>query len=158
MTEEKLRKKFPAYFKNFEMPKWAKEQELLVYRACRTGKVDQGSFLNSYEEAGYKLPVGASKDEPAQYSLSTYTKFKDTKRFMKFTNGFGKPYVIAKGITEPRFGLCLEDKVWIAKRREIGEEVRKSRSSHVNWWLYEDATPWEVFKKVDLDENGKIIE
>ena len=157
MTKEKLKKKFPAYFENFEIPKWAEEQKLLVYRACKTGKVDEGSFLNSYEEAGFKLPIGANSNEPSYYSLSTYTKFRDTKRFMKFTNEFGKPYVIAKGITEPEFGPCLEDKVWTAKRRKNGEEIRKSRSSHVNWWLYEDATPWEVFEKVNLDENGKDI-
>lgn len=158
MTEEKLRKKFPSYFENFEIPKWAEEQELLVYRACRTGEVDRGSFLNSYEEAGFKISMGADKADPKQYSLSTYLKFKDTKRFMTMTNEYGKPFVIAKGITEPMFGPCLIDKIWNAKRRENGEKIKKSKNSHVNWWLYEDATPWECFEVVRVDENGKIIE
>lgn len=55
MKKEQAEKKFPSYFKNFEIPEWAREQELEVYRACATGKVDEVSFLNSYEEFGHKI-------------------------------------------------------------------------------------------------------
>lgn len=40
MKNEQAEKKFPSYFANFEMPEWAREQELEVFRACATGKVD----------------------------------------------------------------------------------------------------------------------
>lgn len=32
--EAQITKKFPLDFENFEMPEWAREQELEVYRAC----------------------------------------------------------------------------------------------------------------------------
>ena len=54
MNNKQAEKKFPSYFKNFEIPEWAREQELEVFRACATGKVDRESFMNSFEENGYK--------------------------------------------------------------------------------------------------------
>ena len=35
-----LQKKFPEYFKNFEFPPGTDERELLVFRACKTKKID----------------------------------------------------------------------------------------------------------------------
>ena len=40
MNNKQAEKKFPLYFNNFEIPEWAREQELEVFRACATGKVD----------------------------------------------------------------------------------------------------------------------
>ena len=40
MVQEQIEKKFPSYFENFEIPEWAREQELEVYRACATQKAD----------------------------------------------------------------------------------------------------------------------
>ena len=78
-----IEKKFPAYFSNFEIPEWAKPDALEVYRACSTGRVDRESFLNSYEENGFKPLPGIEITEPSMYSLSTYTKYRDVKRFMR---------------------------------------------------------------------------
>ena len=55
MNNKQAEKKFPLYFNNFEIPEWAREQELEVFRACATGKVDRESFMNSFEENGYKI-------------------------------------------------------------------------------------------------------
>lgn len=55
MTTEQMRKKFPAYMESIELPECAKEQEIVVYRACRTRKIEKASFLNSYEENGNKV-------------------------------------------------------------------------------------------------------
>lgn len=46
MTTEQMRKKFPAYMESIELPECAKEQEIVVYRACRTRKIEKASFLN----------------------------------------------------------------------------------------------------------------
>ena len=151
MTRERAEKKFPSYFENFTMPEWAREQELEVYRACATGKVDHASFLNSYEENNFRIRSGGSESDPQEYSLSTYTKFKDVKRFMSIDSRYGVPFVIAKGITKPIHGICLETKEW---KRKQG---LKYRGSHVDWWLYEDATPWIEFKEVTEDECRKDI-
>mgnify|MGYP006939894526 CR=1 FL=1 len=110
MNREQAKKKFPSYFVNFEMPEWAEEQTLEVFRACATGKVDRESFLNSFEENGFKIDAGGREDDPQQYSLSTYTKFKDVKRFMTLNSRYGVPFVIAKGVTNPIHGICLETK------------------------------------------------
>lgn len=146
MRESQARKKFPSYFKNFEMPPWAREQELEVYRACATGKVDRLSFLNTYEENGFQISAGGSRDDPQEYSLSSYMKFRDVRRFMTMDSRYGVPFVIAKGTTSPIYGISLETKEW---KKKTGE---KYKGSHVDWWLYEDAEPWKEFR--EADENG----
>ena len=101
MNKEQAEKKFPSYFSNFEMPEWAREQELEVYRACATGKIDNLSFLNTFEENGFQVEQGAADDDPQQYSLSSYTKLTHIKRFMTMDSRYGVPFKIAKGITNP---------------------------------------------------------
>ena len=145
MDKEKAEKIFPSYFKNFSMPKWAREQELEVYRACATGKADSKSFLNSYEENGFKISVNGRSDDPQEYSLSTYMKFKDVKRFMAMDSRYGVPFVIAKGVTSPAHGICLETKEW---KRYLGQ---KYRGSHVDWWLYTNVKPWQEFEVIEYE-------
>ncbi len=138
--------KFPSYFENFEIPEWAREQELEVYRACATQKADHESFLNSFEENGFMISAGGASDDPQEYSLSTYMKFKDVKRFMVMDSRFGVPFKIAKGITRPIHGICLETKEWKGK---LGI---KYRGSHVDWWLYIGAKPYMEFEVIE-NEN-----
>ena len=140
-----IKKIFPEYFQNFKMPQWAREQSLEVYRACATGKVDEKSFLNSYEENGFKVSNPDKINNASEYSLSTYTKFKDVKRFMTMDSRYGVPFVIAKGTTNPLHGICLETKEW---QRNLGE---RTKTSHVDWWLYKDAKPYLEFQVVSND-------
>lgn len=130
---------------------WAREQELEVFRACATGKVDRESFLNTFEENGFCVSLGKENDDPQEYSLSSYKKFRDVKRFMAIDSRFGVPFKIAKGITNPVHGICLETKEW---KKRLGI---KYKGSHVDWWLYEDAEPWKEFEEVIIDESGKDI-
>ena len=104
MDKWQAEKKFPSYFVNFQIPEWAREQKLEVYRACRTGKVERESFLNC---------------------------------------SYGVPFVIAKGVTNPVHGICLETKEW---KRNLGI---KYKGSHVDWWLYADAEPYIEFEVID---------
>ena len=151
MRKEQLEKKIPAYFKNFQIPEWAREQELTVYRACATGKVDGPSFLNSYEENGFQISAGGRLDDPQEYSMSAYTKYNHVRRFMTMDSRYGVPYVIAEGITNPQYGICLETKEWKKRLHQ------KYRGSHVDWWLYEGANPYREFRKVSGDECGEDI-
>lgn len=146
MNKEQAERKFPSYFENFEIPKWAREQELQVYRACATGKVDSESFLNSFEENEFQISAGGDVSDPQEYSLSVYTKFRDVKRFMTMDSRYGVPFVIAKGITKSIHGICLETKEW---KRKLGV---KYRGSHVDWWLYTDAEPCKEFEVLE-NEN-----
>lgn len=147
MNKEQGEKKFPSYFENFEIPEWARAQELEVFRACPTGKVDKGSFLNTYEQNGFSVSVGKEVNDPQEYSLSSYTKYRDVKRFATMDSQFGIPYKIAKGITNPIHGICLETKEW---KKNLGI---KYKGSHVDWWLYENAEPWKEFEEVIIDES-----
>lgn len=133
-----MKKNFPEYFKNFIMPAEAREELIHVFRACRTGKVDRLSFLPTYEENGYKCPFGMMINDPSVYSLSVYSKPKDVKRFVSMTSDFHVPYTIAHGYTNPEYGLVLPTK-----------EVTKTKSSHIDWWLYVDATPYKDFTVID---------
>lgn len=151
MNKEQAEKKFPSYFKNFKIPIWAREQELQVFRACATGRVERESFLNSYEENGFQVCPDGAEDDPQEYSLSAYTKLSGVKRFMTMDSRFGVPFKIAQGITNPIHGICLETKEW---KRNLGQ---KSKSSHVDWWLYENAEPWKEFDEVNYDECGKVV-
>jgi hypothetical protein len=146
MNNKQIEKKFPSYFENFEMPIWAREQELEVYRACATGKVDRESFLTTYEENGGHISANGDIQDPQEYSLSTYTKFKDVKRFMTIDSRYGIPFVIAKGKTNPIHGICLETKEW---KRNLDI---KYKGSHVDWWLYMESEPYKEFE-VFKNEN-----
>lgn len=146
MNREQGEKVFPSYFANFQVPEWARGQELSVYRACRTGKIEKESFLNTYEQNGFCVEIGKSIDDPSQYSLSSYTKYKDVKRFMTMDSEYGIPFLIAQGITNPIHGICLETKEW---KKQLGI---KYKGSHVDWWLYQNAQPWLEFEEVMRDE------
>ena len=150
MNNKQAEKKFPLYFNNFEIPEWAREQELEVFRACATGKVDRESFMNSFEENGYKISKDGDEHDPQEYSLSTYIKFRDVKRFMVMDSRYGVPFVIAKGVTKPVHGICLETWEW---KRNLGIIYKWS---HVEWWLYTDAEPYKEFEVFE-NENRKDI-
>lgn len=130
-----IEKIFPDYFSRFELPLGAKEEEIEVYRACRTCKCDKQSFLPTFEEHGLKYNPGEDPNDPSVYSLSVYEKPKDVKRFAAMTSDFGKPFAIAKGKTNPAHGICQRTK----------ERKEKYKSSHVDWWLYKKARPYEEF-------------
>lgn len=108
------------------------------------GHVERDSFLNTYEENGFELDVEARIDDPQEYSLSTYERLRDIKRFVAVTAKFSPPYVLAKGITVPSCGVSCRTKDWKAQRK---------RDSHVDWWLYEGAEPWKHFEEVDYEEE-----
>jgi len=145
--EARIKRLFPSYFELFKLPDGAGEEEIQVYRACKTCKCDKESFTPSYEEKEFKHNEGDDPDDPGQYSLSTYEKPKDCKRFVKLNSEFQKPYKIAFGITHPQYGLVQR-----TKERKI-----KYKSSHVDYWLYEEATPYEKFEMIeDFDSYLEI--
>ena len=144
--ESKLAKLFPDYFARFELPDGAHEEKIVVYRACKTGKCDDISFMPSFEENGCKYFDGDDPMDPGVYSLSTYEKPNDIKRFVKFTSEYGKPYKIAIGKTDPQYGLIQRTK-----------ERRKNAKSHIDWWLYRDSKPYNSFAIIE-DFDGHLEE
>ena len=131
-------KLFPDYFACFELPAGAREEKIIVYRACRTGRVEPLSFMPSFEENNLKYNEDDDPNDPSVYSLSTYEKPKDVKRFVALTSDFQVPFKIAKGTTDPSCGLVQRTK-----------ERRRCKSSHVDWWLYKNSKPCKHFKLIN---------
>lgn len=143
MNRERAEKIFPAYFQSIELPSEAIGQEIAVYRACPTRKIERASFLNSYEENNFRVPPDMDAGDPQQYSLSTYKNIKDIRRFVVIDSRYQPPWLLAKGHTTCEDGLSCETKAW----------KKGYRGSHVDWWLYEGAEPWAVFKEAVYDEE-----
>lgn len=141
-TVKQIEKIFPDYFQRFELPEGAREESITVYRACRSGKCDKNSFLPSFEENGCVLNPLADLTDPGQYSLSTFEKPKDVKRFAGVISDMKVPYQIAIGETNPRHGLVQRTR-----------ERTKKRTSHVDWWLYKSASPYDEFEMIDNFEE-----
>lgn len=133
------KKIFPSYFSNFELPEAAREERILVYRACKTNKIEKASFLNTYEENGGEIDLD-DPTNPSKYSLSTYEKPNDVKRFALYQRGLIPPFKIARGYTDPKHGLVLRTKE---------RSNKKKKDSHVDWWLYIDAQPHTEFELID---------
>lgn len=148
MTTKQIEKKFPAYMENIKLPDCAKEQEFVVYRACRTRKIEKASFLNSYEENGFKVfdYPGLAKDDPQHFCMSVYAKIKDLKRFCSINQTkYQPPYLLAKGVTVGSCGVSCLTKDW-----------KKTKNSHVDWWLYEGAAPWKYFEEVNYETECNV--
>lgn len=140
---KRIEKIFPDYFQRFQLPKGAREESIKVYRACRSGRCDKASFLPSFEERGFVLDPMADPTDPGQYSLSTFEKPTDVKRFAGVMSDMQVPYTIALGQTDPRHGLAQRTR-----------ERTKKRTSHVDWWLYKDASPYDAFDMIqDFEQH-----
>lgn len=142
MDSAKIQKVFPAYFSNFQLPEAAIEQEINVYRACPTRKIEKASFLNTYEANGFQVPVGMQENDPQVYCLSTAFRLKDVKRFVTIDSSYQPPFLLAKGHTTKVDGLSCKTSDW-----------KKTKKSHVDWWLYTEAMPWLAFEETTYEHE-----
>lgn len=143
MDVKDIKKKFPLGFPVDRLPKGAKEESIEVYRICRSGAVEAKSFLPTYldpDVANTKENEGAV--EIGYYSLSTFFKRSEARRMLKFFLGKQPSAIAAFGTTDPSCGVCQRTK-----------ERLTNKKSHVDWWLYEAATPHIFFKSVDLSDK-----
>lgn len=147
MDIQEIEKKFPIGFPKEKLPEGAKEESIEVYRICRTGAVEEKSFLPTYldELSNTKENDGEDK-EIGSYSLSTYEKTRDARQRLKFFRGKQPNAIAAKGVTDPDCGVVQRTK-----------ERTGTKSSHVDWWLYEGAEPHKYFYEVDLDAAKEVI-
>ena len=145
LSREEILRKFPVGFPTTKLPEGIKEEAIEVYRICRTGKVEEGSFLPTYldELSKTKENEGLEGQEIGYYSLSTYEKKKDAKNKLKFFRGKQPIAIAAKGVTDCSCGVIQRTK-----------ERKYCRDSHVDWWIYDGVYPHMFFYEVQLD-NGK---
>ena len=138
-------KKFPIYFRKFELPKEAGDNNYRVYRACKTHKLDKESFTPSFEENNFSYTPEEDEQDPSLYSLSVFQNPKDIKRFIK-SRPTCPPCKIAVGYTNPSCGPSVLTSIYKPINPKTG---KKNKSSHVDWWLYENAEPYLYFSLID---------
>jgi len=140
MTEEQIKRKFPAGFREDLLPAGAKEQSITVYRVCPTGAVEAASFLPTYLDKELTSIKEYDPDDPGTYSLSTFENLNHAQKLLKCSMKYHPAPIIACGITEPAFGPSQRTKDRIENR------VQRARvRSHVDWWLYDGAQPEKSF-------------
>lgn len=144
--KENQERVFPDYYSEYNIPpEGAKEEKIQVYRACKTNKLDKESFKNTYEEQGCEFYDEKEKEDPGTFSVSTYEKPRDVKRFAATNRDYRPPMKIAIGFTEPCHG--------VVQRTKEREPIKYKKSSHVDWWLYKDARPYQSFQMIENFES-----
>ena len=141
MNIDELRRKYPPGFPVEDLPKGAKEERIDVYRVCRSGKVEPSSFLPTYlDELAKTKENDGEEHDIGYYAMSTFFKENDAKRALKFFRGKQPCAILAIGYTEPSCGLCQRTR-----------ERKKNAKSHVDWWLYQNASPHSFFQEICLE-------
>ncbi len=143
MDIEKIKSKFPVDFPVDMLPDGAKEENIEVYRICRSGKIEPKSFLPTYlDELAHTKENENTTQDIGHYSLSTFENENEARRMFKFFRGKQPEAIAAKGITDSSCGLTQRTK-----------ERTKKKGSHVDWWLYEGAEPHRFFCETSLEQT-----
>lgn len=141
---------FPDYFSSSVVSKIinnGRENNYYVYRLAKYGKKDETiAFLNYYEEVirGLKIVrkkeayLKECKNNMDRLSVSCYMDIEDINYYCGVTLKDHYPEkIILEGTAKGKHGLS-----------QITSERKEKNDSHVDWWLYKDATPWIDFKEV----------
>ena len=158
MTDNNNGKTFPAEFPVGVPPKGAREENIAVYRICRTGAVEPQSFLPTYLEPATKENSDASHD-CGYYSMSTFEEEKEARKTLRFLRKYNPPAILSKGATAPECGWVLRDRE-MPDIEELQECIRDKnikklrKSSHIHWWLYEGAEPHLFFQSIEEKEES----
>lgn len=143
---------FPDYFSEnavTQIIEHGKKSNFVVYRVGKYGKDMSISFLNYYDEIVLGLKTVMRKEQYLRQcekdidrlSVSCYQNKEDITYYFEITLKEDYPdRILLKGITNSNCGLS-----------QLTSERKKDRQdSHVDWWLFKNATPWLSFKEVDL--------
>lgn len=161
MKDDEIRRQFSSAFPDGVPPKGARPEEIVVYRICTTGKVESDSFLPTYLESVLPYTRDISKAAPdcGHYSMSTYEKYSDADKALRRFQKRHPPTILAKGVTSPECGWVLRDKEipFIEELKDCvqGKDMKRmKKSSHVHWWLYEEAEPHKFFQPFEEKEES----
>jgi len=145
---------FPAYITKDvikEIYQWGKENDIDVYRVSKYGKDTTKAFLNYYEETVRGLIVKKNKEQYLkkctenidQLSVSCYSNKGDiVDYYLGLTYKVYPEAILLRGTTNSKHGLSSKTK----------ERKPHKQDSHVDWWLYDKATPWDSFMEVKINE------
>ena len=135
---------FPSRFREKLLKLGAKEQELKVFRICKSGLINEDAFVGTMEES---LRKGKHRkfrnpDDVGNYSTSCHLKISDSRKILQHALRNPPHAIIAEGIIKPEKGLS----------QITAERKTDCTDSHVDWWIYVDAQPHLDFKKVSDHE------
>ncbi len=132
---------FPKDFETAILPTIDDIRSIEVYRVIKSGTIHRNDFLSTYEEVILNLipkPKNYDERDPGTYSTSCYMDSKEIEYFLKLIMKHHPPAVIAQGKTEVKCGPSQ-----ITKERNPAK-----KDTHVDWWIFEAATPELYFRKV----------
>lgn len=134
---------FPEDFEKRILPVKPKDsRNLEVYRIIKSGIINNGAFLSTYEEIVLKLtPMRKNIDfnNPITYSTSCNLSIEETNYILKILMRNPPKAIIAKGKTVVECGPSQ-----VTKERESLRE-----DQHVDWWIYKNTNPEEYFDEVE---------
>lgn len=143
---------FPDYFAEkatAQILKNGKEEEISVYRVGKYGKDKTISFLNYYEEVILGLKTVMKKESYLEkcknnidkLSVSCYYDIEDIRYYFEVTLKDAYPErILLFGVTDSQYGLA----------QKTSERKKDVKDSHVDWWIFKEATPWLAFNEVIL--------
>lgn len=110
-----------------------------MYRICRNGIVDADAFLSSYCDIHCK---DMDLSDPSSFSTSCFEGIKDAKKRLAFFGKKNPLAIIAEGYIKSESGYTLRHNDKVPKPPK--------KSSHIDWWIYEEEEPWLYFKEVKM--------
>lgn len=135
---------FPENFESEILPSGAADNNLEVYRIAKYGIINRDAFISTYEEIQRKLippRKKLDKNDPSTYSTSCQMELADAEYLLTIFMRHKPDAIITKGATEPSCGVS-----------QITSERTRQNNSHVDWWIYKDASPYKYFSEVNQNE------
>lgn len=133
----------PCFPKNFEteiLPVTEiNSTELPVYRIIKSGEINRDAFLSTWEER--KEQAELDESDPGTYATSCNSDLEVLERLLKRMMRYHPNPIIAKVVT----------KVTCGPSQRTQERTLK-KTSHVDWWIYDQSTPELHFTEVEEDE------
>jgi len=125
------RMKFPDYFPEGCPPEDAISKEIIVYRICKNNPIERKDFASYYE-------LNKGKSDIKHYGVSVFSNSNEAKMICLLPNH--RQEFIATGKTAEECGKI-----------KLTPSIKSS--SHITWWLYENARPEKYFSKMEGIEN-----
>lgn len=142
---------FPNFFSENAIKQillYGKQDTLHVYRVGKYGKDKATAFLNYYDEVVKGLKTVRNpekylekcKNNIDMLSISCYYNIEDIRYYFQITLKDDYPErILLEGFSDSKYGLT----------QKTSERKETVTNSHTDWWLYKDATPWEIFNIVN---------
>lgn len=116
-----------------------------VYRVSASGLNNRDAFLSSFLDRANIRDAYLSKKQDldqvydiGDFSTSLFYIKKQALNVLKCFEKYEDSPALLEGTITPKFGLSMYTR--------DSKSKRKSKSSHIDWWLYEFADPSKYFR------------